>query len=85
VGRRGSLHVSPIKLNAVNLCALSAHTRPRTITLSHPVTCASRAAFAAALNRLTFSCGVSPAGPDFLGGNEFNGALELEADGFVEA
>ena len=65
--KRG-IPVAPIRLNAVNRCARSAHTLPLTNTRSNVVTCASRALFAAALNLLTFSWGVSPGGPGFRGG-----------------
>jgi hypothetical protein len=68
-----SIPVIPIKLSAVNRCALSAQTLPLKITLSKFDTCASRARSAAALNRLTFSCGVSPGGPDVRRGNAFAG------------
>lgn len=68
IGDRKSIHVAPIRLKAVNLCALSAHTRPLTSSLSNVVTCASLALSAAALNLLTFSCGVSPGGPGVLAG-----------------
>lgn len=43
----------------VNLCALSAQLRPRTTTLSHVVTCASRSAIRAARSLATFSAAVS--------------------------
>jgi hypothetical protein len=55
--------VIPIRLSAVNLCALSAHTLPLTRTLSKVETFASLARCAASLNRRTFCCGVSPGGP----------------------
>lgn len=60
------IHVSPIKLKAVNLCALSAHTLPLKRNLSKVEICASLALSAAALNLLTLCCGVSPGGPGFL-------------------
>jgi hypothetical protein len=72
----------PIKLNAVNLCALSAHTLPLTRNLSNVDICASRAASAAALNLFTLCCGVSPGGPGCLGG-VVAGTILLS--GFAEA
>jgi hypothetical protein len=77
--------VIPIRLNAVNLCALSAHTLPLTRTLSSVETWASRALSAAALNLFTFSCGVSPGGPGFLNGVVFKGSFNLDGGGFAEA
>ena len=77
--------VSPIKLSVVILCALSAQTRPLEIILSAKLTCEFRAAFAAALNRLTFSCGVSPVGRLFLGSCELLGGFALKLGGFAEA
>lgn len=56
----------PINVNAVNRCALSAHTLPRIIALSNPETFASLALAAASLNLWTFCWGVSPDGPDVL-------------------
>lgn len=53
-------------MNAVNLCALSAHTLPLIINLSNVEICASLALSAAALSLLTLCCGVSPGGPGFL-------------------
>lgn len=54
--------VAPINPMAVILCARSAHTLPLTTARSNPVSLPSLALFAASLNRLTFCCGVSPAG-----------------------
>jgi hypothetical protein len=74
-----------MRADAVILCALSAHTRPLKITLSIDEICASRAAFAAALNRFTFCCGVSPTGPGFLEGATFEGRFELAGVNLAEA
>jgi hypothetical protein len=56
--------------------------------LSKVETCASRAASAAARSLLTFSCGVSPAGPSFLWGGAFEFVVDdgtfAEACGVVE-
>ena len=60
--------VAPIRVKVVTLCTRSAHTRPLTRNLSNVEICASRALSAAALNRLTLSCDVSPGGPGFRGG-----------------
>ena len=54
--------VNPINPIAVILCARSAHTLPRTTARSNPVNRPSLARSAAARSRLTFCCGVSPAG-----------------------
>ena len=70
--------VRPINVNAVNLCALSAHTRPRTRTRSKFDSLASRALAAASRSRLTFCCGVSPGGP---GGVRFEGGSAEEGGG----
>ena len=75
---REGIQVAPIKLNAVNRCALSAHTRPLIINLSNVDICASRALSAAARNRRTFSCGVSPTGPGVRCGNVFEGMFTAE-------
>ena len=48
-----------MRLIVVNLCARSAHTRPRTTTLSHVDTWASMRAARSARNRATFSIGDS--------------------------
>lgn len=85
VKSRSRIHVIPIRLRAVNLWSLSAHTLPVEITLSNVETCASLAAFAAALNRLTFCCGLSPGGPGIFGGPTFEGLLELECPNLAEA
>ena len=65
---RVDVQVHPISVKAVNLCSLSAQTLPLKITLSIVVICAFLAAAAAALNLLTFCCGVSPGGPGNLEG-----------------
>ena len=57
-----NIPVAAIKLQAVKRCALSAHTRPCNIILSNVETFASLALWAAARNRWTFCCGVSPSG-----------------------
>lgn len=59
----------------MNRCALSAHTRPLVTTLSKVEIWSSFAASAAALSRLTFSCGVSPDGPGFARGTAHDLAL----------
>jgi hypothetical protein len=66
--RGPAIHVALIKVRVVNRCALSAHTRPLITILSKVEICPSFAASAAALNRLTFSWGVSPGGADFIRG-----------------
>jgi hypothetical protein len=82
-GRRekaeAEIPVIPIRLNAVNRCALSAQTRPRTTNLSKPETFASLARAAASLNRRTFCCGVSPGGAGVRFGN--GGAVDDEDGG----
>ena len=59
------------------------------MSLSNCDISASRALFAAALNLLTFSCGVSPGGPGFRGGCVFEdfelaGTAGFEACGVVD-
>jgi len=57
------------------------------MTLSNVEICASRALSAAALNLRTFSCGVSPAGPEVFFGTGFDGGFEAcfaEAWGVVD-
>jgi hypothetical protein len=76
---RSGIPVIPIKLNAVNRCALSAQTRPRTMSLSKPETFASLARAAASLNRRTFCCGISPSGASVRLGN--GGAVDGEDGG----
>lgn len=80
--------MAPIKLNAVNRCALSAHTRPRITILSNVEISPSFAASAAALSRLTFCWGVSPGGPVFFCGRahrfEPGGWIFADACGVVE-
>ena len=58
---------NPIILRAVNLCARSAHILPRPTILSHVDSCAARCRCAAALNRATFSRGVSLGGAGPMG------------------
>ena len=53
-----------MRLRAVILCALSAHTRPRMTMRSHLVRLEARAANRSARNRATFSCGVSCCGEE---------------------
>ena len=84
---REGIPVAPIKLNAVNRCARSAHTRPLTSSLSNVEICASLALLAAARNLLTFSCVVSPGGPGFRGGKLLflPGRFRAEAGGLADA
>jgi hypothetical protein len=79
--------VAPIKLNAVNRCTRSAHTRPLTSNLSNVEICASLALSAAALNLLTLSCGVSPGGPGFRCGELLlrPGRFKADAGGLADA
>ncbi len=77
--------VAPIKVSAVNRCARSAHTRPLTKNLSNGEICASLALSAAALNRLTFSRGVSPGGPGVRGGEFFCGRFAADGGGLADA
>jgi len=60
--KTSSIPVNAISDHVVILCARSAHTRPLTKNASSDDTSASFALAAAALNRFTFSCGVSPDG-----------------------
>lgn len=71
-----------MRLKAVILCALSAHTRPRTTMRSHLVRLEARAAYRSARNRATFSCGVSCRGiEDTLEGDDGGGFGEREETG----
>jgi hypothetical protein len=87
-GGKRAVPVIPINPRAVTRCALSAHTRPLIMNLSKPETFASLARAAASLNRRTFCCGVSPAGPGVRCGKElvgFDAVLGVGVGGFAEA
>ena len=77
--------VSPMSDIAVNLCALSAHTRPTIMTLSNVEIFAPLALAAASLRRLTFSCGVSLGSPVVRGDADLGGPrFVIRVEGFVD-
>ena len=70
-----------MRLKAVILCALSAHTRPRMTMRSHLDRLEARAANRSARNRATFSCGVSCRGGEGLEEDDGGGFGEREETG----